>query len=70
MSAVPRGGNLTYNGDLRVEKLTFENLKMSNFPWVARLSILGQTIDRRITSTQKMWPLKPESIVIKGALTA
>ena len=35
-SVVPRGGNLTYNGDPRVEKLTFENLKMSNFPWVAR----------------------------------
>ena len=29
---VPRGGNLTYNGDPRVGKLTFENLKMSNFP--------------------------------------
>ena len=35
-SVVPRGGNLTYNGDPRVGKLTFENLKMSNFPWVAR----------------------------------
>ena len=46
---VPRGGNLTYNGDPRVGKLTFENLKMSNFPWVARPPILGQTIDRCIT---------------------
>ena len=35
-SVVPRGGNLTYNGDPRVEKLTFENLKMLNFPWVDR----------------------------------
>ena len=35
-SVVPRGGNLTYNGDPRVGKLTFENLKMSNFLWVAR----------------------------------
>ena len=31
---VPRGGDLTYNGDPRVGKLTFENLKMPNFPWV------------------------------------
>ena len=48
---VLRGGNLTYNGDPRVGKLTFENLKMSNFPWVARPPhppILGQTIDRCI----------------------
>ena len=30
----PRGGNLTQNGDPRVWKLTFENLKMSNFRWV------------------------------------
>ena len=33
--ARPRGGNLTHNGDPRVGKLAFENLKMSNFPWVA-----------------------------------
>ena len=31
------GGNLTHNGDPRVGKLIFENLKMSNFPWVAPL---------------------------------
>ena len=31
----PRDGNLTQNGDPRVGKLTFEHLKMSNFPWVA-----------------------------------
>ena len=30
----PRGRNLSQNGDPRVGKLTFENLKMSNFPWV------------------------------------
>ena len=41
---VTRGGNLTYNGDSRVGKLTFENLKMSNFPWAARYPVLGQTI--------------------------
>ena len=35
---ISRGGNLTQNGDPRVWKLTFENLKMSNFPWVARLA--------------------------------
>ena len=35
-SVVPRGGNFTYNEDPRVGKLTFQNLKMSNFPWVAR----------------------------------
>ena len=34
---VGRGGNLTHNGDPRVGKLIFENLKMSNFPWVASL---------------------------------
>ena len=34
-SVVPRGRNFTYNGDPRVGKLTFENLKMSNFPWIA-----------------------------------
>ena len=51
-SVVPRGGNLTYNGDPRVGKLTFENLKMSNFPWVTRPPpILGQTIDRCITQS-------------------
>ena len=44
----PRGGNLTQNGDPRVWKLTFENLKMSNFWWVAPPPILGQTIDRCI----------------------
>ena len=33
---VLRGGNVTYNGDPRVGKLTFGNLKMSNFPWVAQ----------------------------------
>ena len=44
----PRGGNLTQNGDPRVWKLTFENLKMSNFRWVAPPPILGQTIDRCI----------------------
>ena len=33
---VPRGANLTYNGDPGVGKLTFENLKMSNFPWRRR----------------------------------
>ena len=31
------GWNLTHNGDPRVGKLIFENLKMSNFPWVAPL---------------------------------
>ena len=48
--AVPRGGNLTYNGDPRVGKLTFENLKMSHFSWVATTPtpILVQTIDRYI----------------------
>ena len=35
-SVVPRDGNFTYNEDPRVGKLTFQNLKMSNFPWVAR----------------------------------
>ena len=34
---VPRGENLTYNGDSRAGNLTFENLQMSNFPWVAQL---------------------------------
>ena len=49
-SVVSRGGNLTYNGDPRVGKWTSENLKMSNFPWVAPPPpILGQTIDRGIT---------------------
>jgi len=28
----PRGGNLTYNGNPRVGKLTFENLKNVKFP--------------------------------------
>ena len=41
----PQGGNLTYNEDPRAGKLTFDNLKMSNFPWVARPPILGQSID-------------------------
>ena len=35
-SVVPRGANLTHYGDPRVGKLTFETLKMSNFPSVAR----------------------------------
>ncbi len=42
-----KGGNLTLNGDPRVGKLTFENLKMSNSPGVSWTPILGQTIDRR-----------------------
>ena len=44
----PQGWELTQNGDPRVWKLTFENLKMSNFRWVAPPPILGQTIDRCI----------------------
>ena len=46
----PRGRNLTQDGDPRVGKLTFENLKMSNFPWFVPPppAILGQTIDRCI----------------------
>ena len=33
VNVVPKGGNLNYNGDSRVGKLTFENLKMSNLSW-------------------------------------
>ena len=29
---------MTHNGDPRVGKLTVENLKISNFPWVASLA--------------------------------
>ena len=47
----PKDENLPQNRDPRVGKLTFENLKMSNFPWVVPLRppILGQTIDRCIS---------------------
>ena len=33
---IPRGGNLTLNGDPGVGKLTFQDLKISNSPEVAR----------------------------------
>ena len=40
-------GNLTHNGDPRVGKLIFENLKMSNFRGLPPFyHILGQTLPR------------------------
>ena len=66
---------MTHNGNSRVGKLTFENLKMPNFPWVAHqpipspFPILGQTIDRCIKqfSHAKAKPRTKKKTIREGA---